>query len=191
MTLLIVLILAMILGLVAIVAYAVILFNDLVQVKHNVDQAWANIDVLLKERHDEIPKLIDAAKVYMEYEKEVLGNITALRSRAAQGGEDAGRLQTEQKLGAALTRLFAVAENYPSLKADQSFLALEGRISAIEEQIARRREFYNDSANINNVRMEQFPEVFFAALAGLRTRPMFQATAEEQQDVNVKEYFSH
>ncbi len=182
---------ALLLCVIAAIAYVVILYNDLVQVKHNVDQAWANIDVLLKERHDEIPKLIDAAKVYMGYEKDLLGNITTLRTRAAQGGDDAARLQTEQQLGAALGRLFAVAENYPNLKADQTFLSLQGRISSIEEQIARRREFYNDSANINNVRMEQFPEALFAALAGMRQRSLFQATPEEQQDINVADRFLH
>lgn len=128
----------LLLALIGFVIYGVILYNNLLQVKHNVDQAWANIDVLLKQRHDEIPKLIDTVKASMAYEKDLLDKITTLRSHATQGGEDRARLQAEQQLSGALGRLFAVAENYPDLKANQNFLALQSRIRALEEQIAHR-----------------------------------------------------
>jgi len=169
----------------AVIAYAVTIYNNLVQVKRNVDQAWSNIDVLLKQRHDEIPKLIDVVKGYMAYEKDLLQSVTTLRAQAAQAGEGAARVQAEGQLGASLGRLFALAENYPDLKANQSFLSLQTRISAIEEQIAHRREFYNDSTNINNVRREQLPDMFLVGLVGIRERSLFEATADERADVNI------
>jgi LemA protein len=185
MNVLIVLLLILVLAAVALVVWGVTIYNNLVQVKRNVDQAWANIDVLLKQRHDEIPKLIDTVKGYMTYEKELLQGITSLRTQAAQAGEGPARVQAEGQLGTMLARIFAVAENYPDLKANQNFLALQSRISAIEEQIAHRREFYNDSANINNVRREQVPDLFIAGLVGIRERSLFEATAAERADVDV------
>ena len=170
---------------IAVLGYAIVLYNNLVAVKHNVDQAWANIDVLLKQRHDEIPKLIDAVKAYMAYEKDLLQTITSLRARAQQAGEGADRVHAEQELGARLSRLFAVAENYPELKANQNFLNLQKRISAIEEQIAHRREFYNDSANINNIRMEQLPDTFMVGFVRMQRRSLFEATPDERRDVDV------
>jgi LemA protein len=177
--------LILVLAVVAVVAYAVTIYNNLVRVKRNVDQAWANIDVLLKQRHDEIPKLIDTVKGYMTYEKDLLQNVTALRTRAAQAGEGQARVQAEAQLGATLGRIFAVAENYPDLKANQNFLTLQNRISAIEEQIAHRREFYNDSANINNVRREQLPDMFLVGFVGIRERSLFEAAPDERLDVDV------
>jgi LemA protein len=185
MSVLVVLLLIVLLAVVAAVVYAVTVYNNLVRVKRNVDQAWANIDVLLKQRHDEIPKLIDAVKGYMTYEKDLLQNVTALRTQAAQAGEGQARVQAESQLGAMLGRVLAVAENYPDLKANQSFLSLQSRISALEEQIAHRREFYNDSANINNVRREQVPDMFLVGFVGMPERQLFEAAREERADIDV------
>jgi LemA protein len=166
--------------------YGVVLYNGLIQVKHGVDQAFANIDVLLKQRRDELPKLIDSVRSYMVYERDLLDRITQLRVKtgAASTGE-AERLQAEGQLSAGLSRLFAVAENYPDLKANQNFMQLQGRISALEEQIAHRREFYNEAVNINNVRMEQLPGSLLAGAAGLRRRALFEASAVERADVVI------
>jgi LemA protein len=169
-----VIVMALALLVVAAVAYAVSLFNALIQVKHQVDQAWSNIDVLLKQRHDELPKLVDAAKAYVGHEQGVLANVTALRARAAATGQGDERLATEAALTLGVSQLLAVAENYPQLRANEVFAALLTRISALEEQIAHRREFYNAAVNINNVRMEQFPEVLLAATAGLVRRSLFE-----------------
>jgi LemA protein len=172
---------------VGIVAYAATIYNGLVQVKHNVDQAWANIDVLLKQRNDELGKLIDAVKAYLGYERDLLTRLTTLRSQAARAGTDESRLAAEREIGTNLGRLFAVAESYPDLKSSGNFLELQQRITGLEEQIAHRREFYNDAVNINNVRMEQFPHRLFVAFAGLKQRPLFEASAEERADVKVGE----
>lgn len=173
------------LAVIGIVAYAVMVYNGLVQVKHNVDQAWANIDVLLKQRADELGKLIDAVKAYLGYERDLLTRLTTLRAQVSGGGPDAGRLAAEREIGAGMGRVFALAEGYPELKSSTNFLDLQRRITGLEEQIAHRREFYNDAVNINNVRLEQFPSRLMAASAGLHRRPLFEATAEERADVNV------
>jgi len=170
---------------VGVVAYAVTIYNGLVQVKHNVDQAWANIDVLLKQRADELGKLIDSVKAYLGYERDLLTRLTTLRTQVARGGPDESRLAAEREIGTTMARVFAVAENYPELKSSTNFLELQRRITGLEEQIAHRREFYNDAVNINNVRLEQFPGNLLAASAGLQRRPLFEATAEERADVNV------
>ena len=170
---------------VAVVAYAATIYNSLVQVKNNVDQAWSNIDVLLKQRTDELGKLIDAVKGYLGYERDLLTRLTTLRTQVTRGGPDESRLAAEREIGAGMGRVFALAENYPELKSSANFLELQKRISGVEEQIAHRREFYNDAVNINNSRMEQVPERLLAGAAGLQRRPLFEATAEERADIDV------
>lgn len=172
-------------ALIAAGVYAVMLYNSLVQVRHGVDQAWANIDVLLKQRLEELTKLLDAVKTYMTYEQALLTRVTELRARAAQGGADAARIGAERELGDIVGRLFIAAEAYPDLKASNNFIELQRRISALEEQLAHRREFYNDAVNINNVRREQFPDRLLIGLAGLVPRALFEASALERGDVNV------
>src|SRR5262245_54471224 len=172
-------------AIIAVIAYFVILYNSLVQVKHNVDQAWSNIDVLLKQRADELGKLIDAVKVYLGYERDLLTRLTTLRTQVSHGGgPDAARLSAEQQLGAGVARLFAVAENYPDLKSSSNFLEMQRRITGLEEQIAHRREFYNDAVNINNVRLEQMPDRLLAGAAGLQSHSLFEASAEDRADVD-------
>ena len=167
------------------VAYAATLYNSLVQVRNNVDQAWSNIDVLLKQRADELGKLLDAVKGYLVYERDLLTRLTALRTEVGRGGADDRRVAAERELGAGVGRLFAVAENYPDLKSSTHFLELQRRITGLEEQIAHRREFYNDAVTINNTRMEQVPDRFASGLAGLRQRPLFEVSEQDRADVNV------
>jgi LemA protein len=169
----------------ALAAYGVALYNGLVQVKHQVDQAWSNVDVLLKQRHDELPKLIDSVKGYMQHERSLIERVTALRVRADSAGSSAERLAAEDALSGGVSRLLAVAENYPQLRASEVFADLQKRISALEEQIAHRREFYNAAVNLNNVRMEQFPDVLLASRAALVRRPLFEAKPEDLADVDI------
>ena len=169
----------------AAVAYGVALYNGLVGVKHQIDQAWANIDVLLKQRHDELPKLIDVVRAHAGYERELLDKLTALRAHAGRGGPSAQRLAAEDGLSQGIGRLLATAEAYPDLKASAAYLELQRRITGLEEQIAHRREYYNAAVNLNNVRMENFPDVLLVTLAGLTVRPLFAAEANERDDVSV------
>jgi LemA protein len=180
-----VVLLVLLLVAIAIVVQAVSIYNGLVQVKHQVDQAWANIDVLLKQRHDELPKLVDAVKGYMTHERGLLEDVTALRVKAQAGGSGQERVATEEALSQGVSKLMLVAENYPSLRASEAFIDLQHRISELEEQIAHRREFYNAAVNINNVRLEEFPDLLLAGLAGLTHKPLFEAQAAERSDVDI------
>ncbi|HTI39994.1 MAG TPA: LemA family protein [Vicinamibacterales bacterium] len=177
-------------AIVGVLAWFVMLYNSLVQVKNNVDQAWSNIDVLLKQRADELGKLIDSVKTYLGYERDLLTRLTTLRTQVSRGsGPDETRLAAERELGAGLGRLLAVAENYPDLKSSGNFMEMQRRITGLEEQIAHRREFYNDAVNINNVRMEQMPDRLLVGVAGMRRRPLFEAAAEDRKDVDVNDRF--
>ncbi|MCC7485251.1 MAG: LemA family protein [Burkholderiales bacterium] len=183
-----------VLGVLAVgVAYAIMLYNNLVQIKHNVAKAWANIDVLLKQRHDELPKLVETCRQYMKFERETLTKVMDARSKvfAAREKQDVGALgPAEGALRATLGSLFALAEAYPDLKTNQTFQQLQSRISAIENAIADRREFYNESANVNNVRIEQFPDSIIASLFNFRPAQLLEFQAAEKADVDVKQLFS-
>lgn len=176
---------------IVVAAYGIALFNALVDVKHQVDQAWSNIDVLLKQRHDELPKLIDVVKSHAGYERALLEQLTALRARTGAGRPDGERLAAEQALSRSIHTLLATAESYPQLKASEAYLALQQRIGGLEEQIAHRREYYNAAVNLNNVRMEQFPNVFFTAWAGMTRRPLFAAAEQERADVDLGTLLTH
>jgi len=180
-----VVLLAIVLVGIALVAQGVSIYNGLVQVKHQVDQAWANIDVLLKQRHDELPKLIDALKGYVSHERGLLESVTAMRTRATATQTGSERVAAEEALSQGVSRLLVVAESYPQLRASEVFMDLQQRISALEEQIAHRREFYNAAVNINNVRIEQFPDMLLASFAQLVRKPLFEAAASERSDVDV------
>jgi LemA protein len=175
-----------------VIIYFVMIYNQLVQIKHNVSKAWANVDVLLKQRHDELPKLVETCKQYMKFEQETLTRVMQARTQVSEAREqrDVGALgQAEGQLRGAVGRLFAVAEAYPDLKANENFLHLQARISSIENAIADRREFYNESVNINNVRIEQFPDSIVAAMLSFRPFELLKFSSEETSDVSVKELF--
>lgn len=167
-------------------SYFVIIFNSLVRLRNNIDKAWANIDVLLKQRHDELPKLIDACKGYMQYEQQTLQAVTAARAAYARAASIPQKAAADEQLFGALRNLFAVAEKYPELKANRNFEQLEQQITTLEEEIADRREFLNDTANTYNTRIRQLPDVFVAAVLGLEPKPLFQASEDDRRDVAVK-----
>lgn len=178
---------------VAAVVYAIILYNNLVNLKHNVSKAWSNIEVLLKQRHDELPKLVTVCKEYMQYEPETLEKIVKARSAvfsAQQAGDIKSLGQAESQLRLGLGQLFALAENYPDLKANDSFQHLQSRISGLENSIADRREFYNESVNANNIRIEQFPDVIIARMLGFKDFDLLEFSEEEKRDVDLKALFS-
>ncbi|MCL4163893.1 UNVERIFIED_CONTAM: hypothetical protein GTU68_067114, partial [Idotea baltica] len=141
--------------------WGIAIYNQLITLKNNTKKSWSNIDVLLKQRNSELPKLIDTCKQHMKYEQETLVRVIAARQNAEaallQG--DVQRITgAEHKLSNSLMELFAVAEDYPELKASDAFLRLQTRITTLEDSISDRREFYNESAAIMNTRCEQFPD---------------------------------
>ncbi len=165
------------------IGYFIIIYNGLIGLKNDIDKAWANIDVLLKQRHDEISKLLDICKGYMNYERDTLLKITQARTIYQQAITVDQKVQSDQSMTSALRGFFAVAENYPELKANQTFAQLQKRITELESEIADRREFYNDSVNIFNIRIQQMPDTFVAAFMNLTPRPMFQVEASDKADV--------
>ena len=176
-----------------IIFYMIFIYNSLVTLKHAVSKAWSNIDVLLKQRHDELPKLVEVCKQYMQYEQETLQKVVEARSavmsaRTAADVEALGKAETQLRMG--LGNLFALAENYPDLKADNSFQQLQSRISQLENSIADRREIYNESVNANNVRIEQFPDVIIARMFAFKDFRLLEFSEEETRDVNIKSLFA-
>ena len=183
-----------ILGILAFIAvYAIVIYNNLVGLKHAVSQAWSNIDVLLKQRHEELPKLVETCKQYMKHERETLEQVMRARAAVASAREAQdvnGVGQAEGMLRLGLGNLFAVAEAYPDLKANESFQHLQTRITNLENSIADRREFYNASVNANNVRIEQFPDVIIARLMSFKPASLLEFTSAETADVNLAGLFS-
>jgi LemA protein len=168
----------------AIVLYVITIYNGLVTVKNNVDKAWSNIDVVLKQRFDEIPKLVKVCERYMKHEAETLEKV--IRARAGLSGaavRDVGR--AENMITEALKSLFAVSEQYPELRADRRFGQLQSRISELEDEISDRRELYNESVNIHNIRIAKFPDVMVANMFAYRPRELWQINPSERADPGV------
>jgi LemA protein len=166
--------------------YAIIIYNELVRLRNDNDRAWANIDVLLKQRHDEIPNLVETVKGYMQHERQTLLAVTEARAASMSAATVGQKAQADLLVTGALRGLFAVAENYPDLKANQNFLKLQNRISELEERIADRREFFNDDVNTYNTRIQQIPDAFLANMMSLKPRDMFKVSEEDRRAVEVK-----
>lgn len=170
------------------IVWGVMIYNLLVSLKNNTDKAWSNIDILLKQRNSELPKLIDTCKQHMKYEQETLEKVIKARNLV----ESAMKAKNMQELSAAeaqlevgLNGLFAVAEQYPELKASDAFLRLQTRITTLEESISDRREFYNETATINNTRTEQFPDNIVANAFSFKTFDLLEFNLEELKDVDI------
>ena len=180
-------------AIVVVLIYVVMVFNSLVTLKNNVKTAWANIDVLLKQRHDELPKLVETCKQYMNYERDTLEKVMQARAGVQQAREsgDVGALgPAEAQLRSVIGKLYAVAEAYPQLKANESFQDLQTRISGLENAIADRREFYNDSVNVYNTGIQQFPGVLLVRQFGFKPASLLEFSAEEKKDVDMKALFN-
>jgi LemA protein len=178
---------------VVVLIYSISLYNNLVSLKHGVSKAWANIDVLLKQRHDELPKLVEVCKQYKQFEQETLQRVIAARSQVqtAREGQDIAALgKAEGAMRASLGSLFAVAEAYPDLKTNEHFMQLQTRITGLENGIADRRELYNESVNIYNVGIEQFPAVLIANMFAYQSKPLLEFAAAEIADVDMKSLFN-
>lgn len=181
------------LGIVAVLLiYGISLYNHLVGVKHAVAKAWANIDVLLRQRHDELPKLVEVCKQYKQFEQSTLQKVVEARSQvqSAREHQDIPALgKAEGLLRSGLGSIFAVAEAYPELKTNENFMQLQNRITSLENGIADRRELYNESVNINNVQIEVFPASIIARLFGFSEKQLLEFSAAEKADVDMKQLF--
>lgn len=174
------------------ILWAISIYNHLVSLKNNTKKAWSNIDVLLKQRNSELPKLIHTCQQHMQYEQETLEKVIKARNLVesalkTQNIKDISVAEQHMEMG--LSGLFAVAENYPELKASDAFLRLQTRISTLEESISDRREFYNDNAAINNTRIEQFPDNIVANLFNFKKFDLMEFRAAELEDIDVAAQF--
>jgi LemA protein len=170
---------------IVVIMYFVGLYNRLVTFKNNIDRSFSNIDVLLKQRHDELPKLIETCKGYMKYEQKTLQAVTEARTAFMRATTPAEKAQADNMVSGALKTLFAVAEKYPDLKANTNFMQLQGRITELETKIAAQRSAYNEDVNAFNIRIAQIPANFVAGLMSLQPHALFQVAEADREDVKV------
>jgi LemA protein len=161
-------------ALLALGGWGVFLYNRLVADRHRVSAAWSDIGVQLKRRHDLLPKLVDAVRAYADYEQATLSAVVALRNQSSAIDAPADKARVEQALGSGVRRLLALAEQYPELKADRSFLDLQRQLSAVEDQIQYARRFYNGAVRLFNTRLDTFPDLLVARLRGYRPADYFE-----------------
>lgn len=174
-------------GLVLIVAlWGVAAYNGLVTLRQKVRNAWAQIDVQLKRRHDLIPNLVNTVKGYAAHEKDTLERVINARAKATSVTLPADRIKAEGELSSALARLMAVSEAYPDLKANQNFMALQQELTGTEDRVAFSRQGYNDSVMQLNTRIQSFPTVFLARMFGFNEEPFFESPEEERQAPTVQ-----
>lgn len=181
-----VILVVLLLGIISIVTYGVGIYNSLVQVRNNVDKTFNNIDVILQQRHDELPKLVDTCKSYMKYEKEMLDNLMRLREHYGQADSPEKKATIENEIGKQLLTLTARMEAYPDLKANKNFTQIQDRISALESTIADRRELFNDSVNIYNIQIERFPHVILAQMLNYARRAFLEIPQEKKEDIKME-----
>jgi LemA protein len=180
--------------LVLVTGYFVGIYNALVRVRADVKLAWSNIDVLLVQRHDELPKLVETCRQYLQYEQQTLERVMQARSAVAAArasGSVTAVGAAESGLRSGLAGLFAVAEKYPDLKANEAFKHLQQRITGLEQAIADRREIYNDTVNINNVRVAAFPDVLIATRYDFEPAHLLKFDAAQKADIDMKAEFAH
>lgn len=172
-------------GVVLVAAYAIHVYNTLVRSTRNADKAWSNIDVLLQQRHEELIKVVDACKGHMQYEADLLTKIVELRSGYDRTTDANQKVRLENELNQLFSQLRLSFENYPTLTASQSFAHLQGRISALESAIADRRELFNDSITIYNIRIASFPDLLIAQPLHFQERPLLEVPEAAKRDVRI------
>jgi len=180
-------ILLVMLGVIAVlVVWAIAVYNGLIRLKNRVDEAWSDIDVQLKRRYDLIPNLVSTVKGYATHEKEVFEKVTEARTQAMGAQSAADKAQAENMLSQTLKSLFAVAEAYPDLKANQNFLELQKELADTEDKIQASRRFYNGNVRDFNTKIQVFPNNIFAGMLGFSAREFFEAAAGEKEAVKVE-----
>ncbi len=176
-----------ILGVLVVIGFMLVaMYNTLVQLRVRCDSAWSDIDVQLKRRHDLIPNLVETVKGYAAHEKGTFENIAKFRSQAMQATSPADKAAAENQLTGALKSLFAVAENYPQLKASEEFTQLQGSLSQTEDNIQNARRYYNAVVRDLNTKIQVFPTNILAGMFGFQARQFFEAAATDREPVAVK-----
>jgi LemA protein len=170
--------------------FAIIGYNRLVGLRNSVDKAFASIDAMAKKRYDLIPNLVATVSKYMEHERGTLTDITEMRAKAVSGNlSDSEKVELDTKITRAVGGIMVAVENYPDLKANQNFLQLQGSLNEIEEQLSAARRAYNAAVTDYNNAVQMFPSNVFAMVFNFKTRPLFEITEQERQNVDVKALF--
>lgn len=176
-----------ILGIIAVlVIWAIAIYNGLIRLRNRVDEAWSDIDVQTKRRYDLIPNLVSTVKGYATHERELFEKVTEARTRAMGAQSAATKAKAENMLSDTLKSLFAVAENYPDLKANQNFLELQRELADTEDKIQASRRFYNGNVRDFNTKIQVFPNNIFAGMLGFAAREFFEAEDEAKGPVKVE-----
>jgi LemA protein len=170
---------------VLVVIYLIFLYNRLVALRQTVNQSWSDISVQLKQRHDLVPNLVETVKGYASHERQTLEAVVAARNAAVAAQGPAAQAQAENMLTGALRQLFALAEAYPDLKANQNFLQLQTELADLENKIAASRRFFNNAVQEYNTAIEQFPAVFIARNMGFQGREFFELDESERAAVQA------
>ncbi len=171
-----------------IVFWLIAIYNGLIKLKNRTNEAWSDIDVQLKRRYNLIPNLVETVKGYAQHERELFEKVTQARTAAMGAQNTEEKVQTENMLTGALKSLFAVAENYPDLKANQNFLELQKELSDTENKIQASRRFYNGNVRDFNIKIEKFPENLVANMLGFKKKDFFE-TEEQAEREPVKVSF--
>lgn len=175
------------LGVLVILVVAVIaLYNGLIRLKLTVDEASADIETFLKQRYDMIPNLVEIVKGYAKHEKELFENVTELRSKAMSTDSLSEKMELEGELTKGIAKIIAVAENYPQLRANENFMQLQSNLKELEDNIQKSRRFYNGTVRDFNTKIAVFPNNLLAGVLGFKSMPFFEASEEEQKNVEIK-----
>ncbi len=169
----------------AVVIWVIAIYNGLIRLKNRVDEAWADIDVQLKRRYNLIPNLVETVKGYATHERELFTKVTEARAKAMQAGSVEDKAQAENMLSQTLKSLFAVAENYPELKASENFAKLQDELTDTENKIQAARRFYNGQVRDFNTKIQVFPNNIIAGMLGFKPREFFELEGEEREPVKV------
>jgi len=160
--------------------------NKVIMLGNRVDNAWSQIDVQLKKRVDLIPNLVEAVKGYMKHEKDVIASVTNARERMLSAKTDEDKVKANNQITGALKTIFALAENYPKLRANENFMMLQEEMSGVENKIAYSRQFYNDSILTYNNLVSMFPGMIFAGILGKKKKKHLEISSTEREPVKVK-----
>ena len=171
---------------VVILIYAFSLYNSLIKLNNKVKEAFSTMDVYLKKRWDLIPNIVETVKGYAKHEKETLQEVAALRNNSYENMSEEEKFQTNAQLSSGVHKILALAEAYPDLKANENFRDLSNQLTQVEDDIANSRKYYNGVVRIYNNRVEMFPGNIFAGLFGYKTRAMFEAAANERENVKIE-----
>jgi len=170
---------------IGLVSWFFTIYNGLIHVKENIKKSWANIDVLLMQRSDEIPKLIKVLKSFAKHEKKMFDNVMVARKSYLGANSITEKADADNQISDALKSVFALSEAYPELRSNENFLNLQDRISGLENEISDRRELYNESVNNYNIRIQSLPDIAIANAMGLDQEEMFQVNDLKKKDVDI------